>query len=73
VQPNIGRAGRIARAISGVLCIALSLVGLTLGWPEPRWLRYVLACLLIATGGFQLFEARRGWCVVRACGLRTPL
>jgi len=29
------------------------------------------ALALILSGGFCLFEAVRGWCVMRACGVRT--
>lgn len=37
-----------------------------------RW-RWIAVAVLTLMGLFQLFEARRGWCVVRACGIRTPL
>ena len=33
------------------------------------WVRVVLA----GTGGFALFEAVRGWCVMRACGIKTRI
>jgi len=28
---------------------------------------------LILFGGFMWFEAARGWCLMRACGIRTKL
>lgn len=31
------------------------------------WLAIVLAIM----GGFTMFEALRGWCALRACGLKT--
>ena len=31
----------------------------------------VAAIALIVSGGFCLFEAVRGWCVMRACGVKT--
>lgn len=32
-----------------------------------------LGVTLILSGGFMLFEAVRGWCVMRACGIKTRL
>jgi hypothetical protein len=62
---NIDRTGRIVRALWGVaLIIAGPLLSGRIGW----------ACfLLVAFGVFALFEAARGWCVVRACGIKTKL
>lgn len=31
-----------------------------------------LAVLFLVVGLFSLFEAARGWCAVRACGIKTP-
>lgn len=31
----------------------------------------LLGILLIASAAFLLFEALRGWCALRACGVRT--
>jgi hypothetical protein len=28
---------------------------------------------MVACGGFVLFEALRGWCALRACGIKTRL
>lgn len=33
----------------------------------------ILAIILIASGGFVMFEALRGWCALRACGIKTKL
>ena len=62
---NIDRRGRIARAIWGVALIFPGL--LILG--RHRWLGMVL----VAAGGFALYEAVRGWCLMRACGIKTKL
>ena len=60
---NIDRRGRVARAVlGGVLVIA----GVVLAW-IARW-----ACvILLVAGVFTLFEAGRGWCLLRACGIKT--
>lgn len=64
-DPNIGRTGRILRAIFGVACIV---AGLALSDCSP-WLCFAL----VGAGVFGLFEAARGWCLARACGIRTKL
>ena len=65
LAPNISGWGRVVRAVWGAGLIAAAL------WfsNSATWLRIVL---LIA-GGFALFEAVRGWCVMRACGIKTRL
>jgi hypothetical protein len=62
---NIGRRGRIARAVlGGILLIA----GVSLAW--IAW--WACAIVLVA-GVFTLFEAARGWCLLRACGIKTRM
>jgi hypothetical protein len=62
---NIDNRGRLARALTG---IALIVTGLVVSAPD-RW----ICIALVASGGFVLYEAARGWCVMRACGIRTKL
>jgi len=62
---NIDRRGRIVRAVWG---IALIIAGLLLS-ARSRWVCFAL----IAAGGFALYEAARGWCIIRACGIKTRL
>ena len=62
---NIDRCGRIVRAVWGV---ALIIAGVLL-WERSTWI-----CLaLVAAGAFAFCEAARGWCVMRACGIKTKL
>ena len=62
---NIDRRGRLVRAVWGA---SLIIAGLLL-WGRSRWI-----CLaLIACGVFALYEAARGWCLMRACGIKTRL
>ena len=62
---NIDRRGRIARALWGLaLIVAGFLVLARSGW---------IGIALLAAGGFALYEAARGWCLMRACGIRTKL
>lgn len=62
---NIGNKGRLVR---GVAAFAL----LVAAWFVFRHSRCV-GVLLGASGGFVLFEALRGWCILRACGIKTKL
>jgi hypothetical protein len=63
--PNIIRAGRIARLIYGVIM----LVACVIAFPKLWW----LGVFFLASALFAFFEAARGWCVLRACGIKTKL
>jgi len=62
---NISNRGRLVRG----LCALALLVGAGFGSCESEWLGVALA----AVGVFVLFEALRGWCVLRACGIKTRI
>ena len=63
-RPNIDGRGRWWRALMGLLLLA----GAGAAYRLPA-----LAVGLALSGGFVLFEAWRGWCVLRACGIKTRL
>lgn len=72
---NIDAKGRVVRFITGVFAIFSGLllaVLVTQGIlsSETYWLAIVGS---IIGGIFAMWEAREGWCVVRAIGIRTPL
>jgi hypothetical protein len=62
---NLQIKGRIVRGgVSAVLLLAALLCfSISIG----------LAILLLISGLFVLFEAVRGWCVLRACGMKTRI
>jgi hypothetical protein len=60
---NIETKGRIFRAASGV---CLLVAGVFMAW-HIWW----VSVILLATAAFVLFEAFRGWCFLRACGIKT--
>ena len=62
---NIDGKGRLVR---GLVALAL-LVGAGSGFGVSVWLGIVL----LASGVFVAFEALRGWCALRACGIKTRL
>tara|TARA_B100000575_G_scaffold245476_1_gene210068 strand:- start:1162 stop:1359 length:198 start_codon:yes stop_codon:yes gene_type:complete len=65
----------MARLYTGIVAIAfglalallttLSVLPITLGW--------IAVAGSILGGAFAIFEARKGWCIVRAIGFKTPL
>lgn len=60
---NLDGRGRLIR---GTLGAALVIAGVVVCNYQ-----LVAAIALIVSGGFCLFEAVRGWCVMRACGVKT--
>ncbi len=62
---NIDNKGRLVRGL-GALAL---LVGAGFGFAVSVW----LGIALLASGGFVAFEALRGWCALRACGIKTKL
>lgn len=73
MKPNIQRAGRIARATTGTLCILAGGALWWLAWPETLLYRMSLTVFAVAVGGFQIYEAKKSWCVMRAMGCKTPM
>ncbi len=73
LQPNINRWGRAARGVSGAVCILMGLLAWVIGWPASPGTRWIVSIAALAIGAFQLFEAKKAWCVMRACGIKTPL
>jgi hypothetical protein len=62
---NIDNRGRLVRGLGalGFFWCAWFAIGVS------PW----LGVSLMISGGFVLFEAVRGWCVLRACGIKTKL
>lgn len=63
LSPNIDFKGRKVRAVLGSL---LLLAGTVVMFWNVR-----AALVLWGSAAFVLFEAARGWCFVRACGIKT--
>ncbi len=62
-RPNLQSSGRQIRA-------AMSAIGAMCGAIALRS-HVLLGILFFASAAFLLFEALRGWCALRACGVRT--
>jgi len=75
LECNIDSKGRAMRLVAGLLAIlggAVAYVILTLGvMPVPESIGTLGVLAMVAGGAFAIFEAKAGWCVVRALGFRT--
>lgn len=60
---NLEREGRIVRGVTGLVLLVAGLLLFKLHW--------IAAVATLASSAFVLFEASRGWCVMRACGVKT--
>ena len=63
--PNISGGGRVVRAAFGVVLIVSGTFLVLRG--------HLAALILMAGGMFALYEALRGWCIMRACGIKTKI
>jgi hypothetical protein len=73
-QCNIDGRGKAVRLIGGILFLLAGIAAVLL-WAGPtgRVAPWVISCTFVFAGAFMIFEARAGWCVVRAMGFKTPL
>ncbi len=69
---NIDAKGKRVRLISGIVVSFIGIV-LMLAWALPigGQVPWTVAIVTLVFGAFQIFEARAGWCVVRAMGFKT--
>lgn len=75
MQCNIDAKGKAVRLIYGLLMIAaaIGVAALALADVLASGWWWAVALGLFAAGSFGVFEARAGWCVVRAMGFKTPV
>jgi uncharacterized membrane protein HdeD (DUF308 family) len=70
---NIDQRGRKARLISGVIVDLCGVALLVTGIVSRSLAMIVVGVFLDITGSFIIFEGARGWCALRAMGIRTPI
>ena len=70
---NIDQRGRKARLVGGIvvgLCgVVLIITGALLSSPGML----IAGIFLCVAGSFMIFEGARGWCALRALGIKTPM
>jgi len=62
---NLDKKGRMVRGVGALAMLA----GSGFGFTVSMW----LGVALLALGAFMAFEALCGWCIIRACGIKTML
>lgn len=74
LQCNIDAKGRRARLIFGVVVLVIALVYsiLSIVLDFASGTTWLLAGVLAVGGVFNVLQAKLGWCVVRAMGIKTP-
>ena len=60
---NLDFRGRMARGVIGTLCLV---AGIIVAGDYSLW-----GLIFVVAGLFAIFESIRGWCLVRACGIKT--
>ena len=64
-RPNLKRQGRIARGVIGTVCLIAGIITVDF----VLW----LGLIFVDAGLFAIYEALSGWCVARACGIKTKI
>ncbi len=64
-RPNLGKHGRIARGVIGSLCLIAGIILVDF----ILW----LGLIFVVAGLFAIYEALSGWCLARACGIKTKI
>lgn len=74
LECNIDAKGRAVRLAAGVALVLLA-SSFLLAWAIPAGGTglTVLGVLGLAVGAFMIFEARAGWCALRALGIKTRI
>tara|TARA_B100000925_G_C22010184_1_gene475866 strand:+ start:6565 stop:6792 length:228 start_codon:yes stop_codon:yes gene_type:complete len=75
MECNIGAKGKAVRMRLGILAVlgAISLAGIILSGLIEGTFWWLAAGGTAFGGAFAIFEAKAGWCIVRALGFKTPL
>ena len=72
---NIDAKGRVVRLFTGILAILggfIMAILIAQGIISSETYGIIVAGSIVG-GAFAMWEAREGWCVVRALGIKTPL
>lgn len=74
MQCNIDRRGRYVRLIWGIMLMAGAIFAcMTWAVESGEWMAWAVVAVLAVAGLLGVYEARKGWCIVRAMGWRTPI
>jgi hypothetical protein len=74
MQCNVDARGKRLRLINGIVTLVTGIV-LLFAWALPAGTMrpWVVTIVVLLSAAFMIFEARAGWCAVRAMGFKTPI
>ena len=70
---NIDQRGRRSRIISGAIVDLIGIGIFVIGVMRDNLGALIAGGVLSLVGAFMIFEGVRGWCALRAMGVKTPL
>ena len=70
---NIDQRGRRSRILTGAIVDLVGVGLIAAGFVSRDENMYAAGVVLMVAGSFIIFEGVRGWCVLRAMGIKTPL
>jgi hypothetical protein len=71
---NIDARGKRMRFVNGIIMLLIGLaVALFWAWPSGLIVVWIIAAFCVLIGAFCVFEARAGWCALRAMGIKTKI
>jgi len=70
---NIDQRGKKARLKGGIIAALCGVALIVAGALAGSRTMLVIGILLLITGAFMIFEGARGWCALRALGVKTPM
>ena len=73
-QCNIDSKGRMFRFVMSLILLVLGM-GTIMCWLAEMlpWWSWIAGIVLLLAGLFTLFEASKGWCALRAMGIKTKI
>ena len=73
LQCNIDAKGKLIRLVYGVAFVVIGIALMIFwAWPRGSALGWVISIVALLGGAFAIFESRKGWCALRAIGMKTP-
>jgi hypothetical protein len=73
MQCNIDQRGRKARIATGILIDLVGISVLVAGIVFGHVALIIAGVVTSGAGIFVIFEGVKGWCILRALGVKTPL
>lgn len=71
---NIDARGKLLRLWYGIALVVIGIV-LLFAWAlrSGTLLSWAITIACVLGGAFAIFESRKGWCALRAIGIKTPI